>query len=118
MELLLSQNQKDMIRNLMPIEELENTESIIKTMKLECNAYKVTDQQILKQANQGEFDKKKFSSLFDTKLQPDQVQQLRIKILRQSCADTKAIEMQSLHMNSTGNIEYVKQPLFLRKNTN
>jgi hypothetical protein len=48
MELLLSQNQKDMIRNLMPIEELENTESIIKTMKLECNAYKVTDQQILK----------------------------------------------------------------------
>jgi hypothetical protein len=37
-----------MIRNLMPLEEQENTESIIKTMKLECNAYKITDEQILK----------------------------------------------------------------------
>ena len=41
-----------MIRNLMPREEQENTESIIKTMKLDCNAYKITDEQILKQADE------------------------------------------------------------------
>ena len=67
----------------MPLDEQENTESIIKAMKLECNAYKITDEEILKWADEkantlnyldeenSKFNKKKFSSLFDAKLAPE-----------------------------------------------